>query len=395
LLIALILTGLLLRLGLLLISKGSDDALIWEHLASQVQRLGLYDTYRFEGGMNHPPLAGLWAATVYSASRTFDLPFYTLFKIPVVASDAITCLLLFLIYRNRSSSGLLAAAAFAWNLEALLLSGHHCNTDPIYAMLCISAVWLIETQSRPFLAGLALGAAMNIKLIPGLLLIPMLGLSRSRKELLRLLAGLAIMSLPFVWVLIDLGYRFRMRVLGYRPPAGQWGFQKLIQWLSGYPALKPYFSGLADRYVAQSKLLIIACILLTTLAARRSRQIDRYRAAALAVAALAAVTPAFALQYGAIVGVMLFAYDLRAGVVWGALRGMQLFCDYYLGWNGKWPVTSLGGGSLPGPTSLLAMLAWIWIVIFLLRELFIGHRNAATVDAVKPSSITSHRRKGR
>lgn len=370
LLLALIVSGLLLRFALLSVSKGSTDAFFWERIAERIVRLGLYETYRVEGSMNNPPLPGLYAGWVYSLSRSLDVPFQPLFKLLFVASDVITCILLFLIYRCRGSveGGLLAAAAFAWSLNAILISAHHCNTDSVYVMLCLTALWLAETQSRPFLAGLALGAAINVKLLPALLLIPFLGLSRSRKELLWMLFGLAILSIPYGWMLLDLGHRFRSRVLGYRPAPNDWGFYAIIEWLKEIPSIRPYVIQLAERYVAQSKLLIFASIALVTLILRNRGETSRYRAIAICIAVFAVITPAFALQYGAIVGAILMAYQLRAGVIFSALHGLRLFCDYYLGWNGELPISSHGGNMIGWQPELFSALAWGSLAVFLFRE---------------------------
>lgn len=364
----------MLRVGLLCVSRGSNDALLWENLASQMTRIGLIETYRHQGAMNHPPLSGLWAAGVYRAAQETKIPFYLLFKIPVVLCDAITCLLLYLIWRHRSGAraGLLAAAAFAWSLNAILLSAHHCNTDSIYAMLCVLALWL--ARKHPFPSGLALGAAINVKLIPALLVLPLLGTARRWREAAWMLAGLCLAAIPFLWMFIVLPYRFRMRVLGYQPGAGGWGIGELLETLAKIDGWKPYLSAVLDRYAAGSKTLIFASIALATLLLRRKKHGDRFAASAIAVLLFAILAPSFALQYGAIVGAVLFAYDLRAGAWWGAIRGLQLFCDYYLGWDGTIPITSLGGNLLGSTVDILAMLAWLATLLVLLRAMHLFYR---------------------
>ena len=51
------------------------------------------------------------------------------------------------------------AAAWAWSLCSILVSGYHCNTDSVYAMLCLVSADLLA-RDRPGWAGVALGAAL-------------------------------------------------------------------------------------------------------------------------------------------------------------------------------------------------------------------------------------------
>ena len=66
----------------------------------------------------------------------------------------------------------------------ILVSGYHGNTDAVYAMLSLLAVYLLQDRNRPLLAGLALGLAINIKLIPVLLIPPLVLAAQSIREML-------------------------------------------------------------------------------------------------------------------------------------------------------------------------------------------------------------------
>src|SRR4029077_19868160 len=119
-----------------------------------------------------------------------------------------------------------------------------------------AAVWMADSKRRPLLAGLVLGAAVNVKLLPGLFVLPMLLLCRSWREFLRIFVGLAIMSLPFLWMLFDLGYTFRLRVMGYSP-RGYSVLGDILLALEQHPLLRHYVREFFDRYVAAAKPLIL------------------------------------------------------------------------------------------------------------------------------------------
>ncbi len=115
------------------------------------------------------------------------------FRLPVIAADFASAMLIRKVMVARGASprrGLAIAAMYAWNPCAILISGYHGNTDAAYAMLSLLAVYLLQDCRRPFFGGIALGLAINIKLIPVLLILPLALGTRSRKELVLFLAGL-------------------------------------------------------------------------------------------------------------------------------------------------------------------------------------------------------------
>src|SRR5205814_9830382 len=141
----------------------------------------------------------LWAAACYRVATwaqrhihtgSYAFPWFPyLFKLAPIAADAVTCWLLWRIWHPRAGAIWAAAAAaiYAWNPVAILISAHHCNTDSIYAMLCLAAVYVIESRRGSvgawFWGGLLLGAAINVKLIPVLLIPPLVILCRDLHQL--------------------------------------------------------------------------------------------------------------------------------------------------------------------------------------------------------------------
>src|SRR5689334_21702884 len=153
--------GIAARLALSAISWGSNDTTTWFDFGDSIAHHGLLQIYATDGNYNHPPLPGVWAAVSYRLARAvqpdlkrvpdgaYRFPWFAfVFKLAPIAADAACCWLLWIIVRRRASlTGAAAAAAlYAWNPVSIMVSAHHCNTDPIYATLCLAAVYLIQDR---------------------------------------------------------------------------------------------------------------------------------------------------------------------------------------------------------------------------------------------------------
>ena len=55
----------------------------------------------------------------------------------------------------------------------IMVAGFHANTDPLMVLFLLAAVWSLEVRHSVLLCGCCIGMAMNIKIIP-LLLLPVL-----------------------------------------------------------------------------------------------------------------------------------------------------------------------------------------------------------------------------
>jgi len=149
------LAGYGLRLLLTLVSDGSNDIFTWAHFGRSVLDRGLEGTYLADPLFNHPPLMGLWAAAAVRVSQLLDCRFSIIFKLPGLAAEVLIGVILWSAYNRRGDSerGRLAFAAYGLSLCSILISGFHGNTDPLYWMLALLAVYCLETRRAPFLAG--------------------------------------------------------------------------------------------------------------------------------------------------------------------------------------------------------------------------------------------------
>src|SRR4051812_1149689 len=132
-LLALIVAAFVVRIALSAISFGTFDTSTWKKFADAIDDHGLRQLYASDLEFVHPPIPALWAMLASRAGRTdlakmIGISFPFIFKLPMIAADAITCMLLWNLWKAR-------AALYAWSPVAILVAAHHGNTDSIYAML--------------------------------------------------------------------------------------------------------------------------------------------------------------------------------------------------------------------------------------------------------------------
>lgn len=382
--LALIVLGVVARVALAAISYGSLDAKIWESFARGIHDDGLLKLYAERHQFNHPPIPGLWAAGALRISGWTGLRFQFVFKLPMIAADALACWLLWRAWRERGASPVFAmgvATLFAWNLDSILIAGHHCNTDPIYAMLALASVYLAQARRAHFASGLALAAAINVKLIPVLLILPMIAAFNGRRNvpaMARFLGGLSVGVLPFIVVLIAQGAAFARNALAYASGVEYWGFNYFLRTAARQPKLADWAKGVIDEFHDRGRFVMILAIALAMLHLRRrsaasasesSAGFDRYSAAAVAAALFLVLTSGFGYQYTVFVGPLLLAVRPLCGAMYGLLSGMYLLTNYWLGWFGGFPIDTTLAPDPVAPGPLFGLLAWATLVVFVYGEL--------------------------
>ena len=373
-LLALAVLGLGLRVALSAVSFGSYDAMLWSGFAAKIAEHGLLDVYATERHFNHPPIPGYWAALAWLiAERLPGASFPFVFRLPMIAADAVVCVLLWKIWSRRSCGAVFAAlvaAGFAWNLDAILVSAHHCNTDPLYAALALLAVYLVEDRRAHFLGGLALGAAINVKLIPVLLVFPMVGGYRDARQVARFLAGLAVAALPFVPVLLLRGAEFSRNAIDYTSVAAYWGVNLFLLEMVRLPRFLGWAQPILEYYQDLGRYVLVLAVSLAVLVARRRGELDRYSTCAVTAALFLILAPGFAIQYTVFAGALLFAVRPGVGALYGALVGIQLFITYWLGGDGRLPIDSGRTGDHAAPGPLFGLLAWAVLIAFVWHAYF-------------------------
>ncbi len=332
----------------------------WLEFAQGIYRTSvgeLYDTHKL---FNHPPLMGLFASGAYWLSTWSGLRFEWLFKSPSVLADLASALILFKSYRSESK--LRAASAFALfccNPASILITAYHGNTDSLCASLMLLAAVLMDANLALW-SGVALAASINVKLIPILLIAPLLACVRSKKQAAQFLGGLSIGVVPFIPYLIWHWKGFYGHALAYRSHKGVFGVTFLSEQVGGLKHLGKFGKALTGFWAKKATLLVLGWPLL--LAVLRRFKFPHASARELAASTMLAFlffAPGFGIQYLVYPAGLLFAVSLRGGAWYAAVAGLHAFVIYASLWTGRVPYYSEFRSGQPLGALIIGLLTWV------------------------------------
>jgi hypothetical protein len=349
------------RIALSAVSVGSVDAHIWQEFGRRVASDGIIHAYQQDANFNHPPLMGYLAAACFWLGEKWHVSFPFLFRLPPITADAITCILLWRIHSKRKSLefAALVVALFAWNIAAILISGFHCNTDSMYATLSLLAAMLLP--ERPMLAGISLGAAINVKLFPVMLILPLAATLRSAGSARKFLGGLALMSLPFIVLGIAAPRLLWRNILAYNSFLDNWGIEFFLRYLARIPEYSTTFGPLMSGYFEHGKWIMLLAIVLISAQIRR-RNISPLQAASIAAAFFLILSPAFCITYLIFVAPLLFVTRLWWGAAYAIASSLMTLCWYWPYWNGRLPIDLPQPITAQPPASYFGLAAWTILI---------------------------------
>lgn len=362
--------AILVRVVIACLTVGTNDMLAWLAFARGVEERALCDVYAHVTGMggqfNHPPLMGWMAVIALKLARATASGFHVWFKLVMVASDAAVVLLLHraLVRRIGAARAGVASCLFAWNPLTILVSAYHGNTDALCVALAFAALVCLD-EERDLLAGLFLGLALNVKLIPVLLGATFLVETRHRLRWLRIGAGAVPGLLLLVMPSVALGCFevFRTKCLHYAPHLEHWGVPYIL--------LQAHLDRALAAYRQWGRFWMFAAIALAALLAR-SRRAD---GAALTFALFLILTPGFGVQYLSYVVPFLFLAAPRHGALFSLVAGIFVGGIYAHFIRGPIPYTSILWGRFPEPWPRVGLIAWALLVVFVGRMVW-QHRGA-------------------
>ncbi|MBI5083855.1 MAG: hypothetical protein HZB13_04570 [Acidobacteria bacterium] len=367
-LLALILGGAALRLWLWWVSIGSNDVATWARFGESIAADGLAATYRNIQLYNHPPLMGLYAMQAWRWAGEDLWTFAHLLKLPGLAGEALT---LWALWRF---AGPQASAAYAWLPAAILVSGFHGNTDCLYTALVLVAIIAFDRQCH-FLAGLLLAAALNVKLIP-LVLLPLVFIgSPNRRTLLRLTAGLAIGAAPFVVPALSAGAAMYRNMVVYNSNTDNWGLLVALKACVQIPVLSNVGAAMKDAYVGGGRYLVLMAVTFVALRSRFRNSLPMAEQAALGAALFLLLAPGFAVQYVVFAAPLLCLVDVPAALRWGSISGVFIGLVY---WHFRVQGTHLASvhtTGFPIQAWVVGLAAWVVLLQFVWR-----HRPFAAVS---------------
>lgn len=380
---AAIVLAMLLRVGLAAASIGTNDAFTFVHFAREVGHVGVVKLYGLEGGFNHPPLIGWWTALLMRTVAPSLPPdvacpprvgwlFCFLFKLPLIAADGLAAWVLWRLWTPTlgSAKALGVAAAFAWSPNAILLSAFHGNTDPMYVALALAAVCLMESRGAFFCSGLALAGAINTKIIPVLLILPLLLSCPGVPQARRFLYGMALGAMPFLPVVLSDFPSFYSNALAYNSMVDRWGIESFLLLARDIPRFSQWAEHAVGCYYQWGRYVLLGLIVAWAAATRIHKQWDRYELAAVTMALFEVFTPGFGAQYTAAAGLLLFAVRPRLGAAYGLAAGAFLLILYLARSNLSLPLAAVFNGPLTRTESVFGLAVWGLLVYFLIQVVF-------------------------
>ena len=365
--------GYALRLLLILVSDGCNDIFAWARFAHRIVIRGLEGTYQAEPLFNHPPLMGLWAAVALWASQGLGWRFSIVFKLPGLVAEVLIGCILWSAFKRRGApaEGRRAFAAYGLSLCSILISGFHGNTDPLYWMLGLLAIYLLETRRAAFWAGLALGAAINVKLIPVLLVIPLATRLRSRAALARVAGGCLLGLAPYALVFLTFssaGLRaFRHHVFAYQSYLEFWGIELFLRVGQGLtrraaPGFATVLEELSRLYWHNGAWLVLLAVAGVALWQWRKRgtQLDGYQWGAVVFSMFLVFGSGFGVQYTGAVVPWLLMVSISAGLRFATSAGVFIGLVYFYFLRVFYPAASL---HLPYPADFVLPAFITWMIL--------------------------------
>jgi hypothetical protein len=367
---ALLALGLAARLAVWWFTIGSNDVVGWANHARNVDGLGLALTYRHAPLYNHPPLAGLYAAFAWHAGGGDLDAFARWIKLPGLAGELLAMALL------GRLGGMRLAALYALLPAPILVSSYHGNTDCLYAAFTLAAAIAWDRQ-RPALAGLAMAAALNVKLIPLVLLPLFVVAAPSWRALFAFTAAASLGVLPYLGPALGAGDAMYRNMVAYNSSADEWGLLAILNDAERSSAVQHLATPVRDTFLVLGRYLVMGAVLALAAGSRLRLRLSMCEQAALAASLFLLLAPGFGVQYVAFPAPLLLAVDAAAGVFWGVASGLFIGALYagYLVPGPEW--YSSFRAPFPGWSPELGLVAWTGLAVWTCHRIAVAWRAAA------------------
>jgi hypothetical protein len=292
------------------------------------------------------------------------ISFYFWLRLPAILADVgsvvIVAHLLKLYLGSRFSR--LHLVLLALSPASVMISGFHGNTDPLMIFFLLLAVYSIDQKSNVWLAGIAFGMSMSIKVMP-IIFLPTLLLyisNNSKRALFLILAGaiFIICGLPYT---IQDPLFIGMRLFGYGSNYGDWGISRFL-WLmsANYNA----FDSLNLAFAQFGKWIMLTFIFIESIWMNQFvRKPPLFVQIGLITCTLMAITPGFGIQYLAWL-VPWVSISIEMALLYYTISGLFLFFVYNA-WSQETPWFFANSFKLTGSLMYIEILCWASVVIVL------------------------------
>jgi hypothetical protein len=367
--------ALIIKLYLALTTLGTNDVLTWQSFLNNIKEFGGIGTYQrpgiFGDPFNHPPFMIHVLKVLGFLSDTSPFPFSFWIRLPAITADIGSLWLL-----SRMKAPPLMLLFFALCPTSILISGFHGNTDPVMIFFVLLSIYFIERFSSPWLAGLAFGMALNIKIVP-IILIPAIFFYLGRKRVsgfFGVALGIGFLgSLPYI--LLD-PILIAHKILGYGSTYNRWGWSLIVSFLFLPRAKLPlisYDSAILHRFLfTYFKYLLLATIIFISWLMNREtpKRPPLFLQCGAIVSLFLTLTPGFGVQYLAWLIPFVIALGAYRTIFYYLSSSAYLIGIYSLWSDGTWYYAdSIKHWPANVWVSLLSLLCWLSIVFTFIKYL--------------------------
>jgi len=366
---------------------GTNDVSYWAWFLERLHEsggVGLYRSTDPANGskfFNHPPFMIRALQVLDRLTVTTGVPFPFWLRLPAILADLGGLLLVWRLLAPRLDRALspLALVLLALAPPSIMIAGFHGNTDPVMIAFVLLALYLLDRRYPPWLAGVAFGMSLNIKIVPVIFVAAIiLHLPDLRRRLGFLVAtGLTFLvgSLPFL--LQDPVFIVK-RVFGYGSFSGFWGVSRLLT------RYLPPDAWAIEAYANQGKYVALGAVGIASLWLHlRHRDASLFQQCGLLAFIFLALSPGFGVQYLAWLIPWVVVLGAPATALFYATSGLFLFLVYTY-WAQAFPwylADSVSVGMWQDPVIGYELLCWATIVALIgvqLRQICTQPRASTT-----------------
>lgn len=311
---------------------GTNDVVSWAQYMRYVYDVDSVSIYEAIPLYNHPPLVSgyLWILGALVGDESILFPFFL--RLPSILADLGSLWFVWKLSRLYFGDrrALWVSLIFALSPTLILVSGFHGNSDPVFLFLVLASLYMLLVPRRVVVAGLLFGLAVNIKVVPLILLPAFFFLAAGTRQRMSFFGAAASVLIAGYGYHLSQDFQHLVgNIFFYRGLPRTWGLGRLV-----------------DSYRDFGTLVMEAAIVaLTALLGWRARQLpegpqrDRKLLEAFSLTFLAALAfaPGFGVQYLAwLVPSFCFVGPLAA-LAYSLSSGLLLLI-VYRDWSGGFPL---------------------------------------------------------
>jgi hypothetical protein len=357
---------------------GSLDAMLWENNLRELRQDGPVALYQHGTDVriaglpehhevyNHPPFMIRVLAWLGWLADITGLPLRFWMRAECAFADVVSIILLMGLMLRRA--GLIRSATLvltAASPVSLMISGFHCNVDPIMTAWVVLSVYLAETGPA-WIAGAAFGMALNFKIVPLIFAPAFFFFLNGWKRITFFGACAGIFVLGSLPILAQDPVLICKSMFSYNPISGRWGISRFVFVVASETVY--------EAYSRTSKFLALGILALTAYVVNRRRTRPPLALQFGLMAYLfVALIPGFGVQYLAWLAPWTCFLKLRQALAFHVTGGALLFCNYTRAANGfPWNFAYNGASEWYGSVVFIGLVCWLaicWLAFCFARQI--------------------------